>query len=52
MVRILRLHLKLVINYGIRKLKLYKILALAHEDNHGSIRILEKLDFLKKNNDF
>ena len=40
---------KLVLNYGIKKLKLYKILALAHEDNHGSIRILEKLDFIKKN---
>ena len=40
---------KLVLNYGIKKLKLYKILALTHEDNHGSIRILEKLDFIKKN---
>ena len=40
---------KLVLNYGIKKLKLYKILALVHEDNHGSIRILEKLDFIKKN---
>ena len=40
---------KLVLNYGIKKLKLYKILALAHEDNHGSIRILEKLDFIKLN---
>ena len=40
---------KLVLNYGIKKLKLDKILALTHEDNHGSIRILEKLDFIKKN---
>ena len=40
---------KLVLNYGIKKLKLNKILALTHEDNHGSIRILEKLDFIKKN---
>ena len=40
---------KLILNYGIKKLKLDKILALTHEDNHGSIRILEKLDFIKKN---
>ena len=40
---------KLVLNYGIKNLKLDKILALTHEDNHGSIRILEKLDFIKKN---
>ena len=40
---------KLVLNYGIKKLKLDKILALTHEDNHGSIRILEKLNFIKKN---
>ena len=40
---------KLVLNYGIKKLKLSKILALTHEDNQGSIRILEKLDFIKKN---
>ena len=39
---------KLILNYGIKKLKLDKILALTHEDNHGSIRILEKLDFIKK----
>ena len=39
---------KLILNYGIKKLKLDKTLALTHEDNHGSIRILEKLDFIKK----
>lgn len=40
---------KIVLNYGIKKLKLDKIVAIAHVDNKGSIRILEKLNFIKKN---
>mgnify|MGYP001161326869 FL=1 len=41
---------KLVLNYGIENLKLNKILALTHQDNYGSIRILEKLNFIKEKN--
>jgi len=40
---------KIVLNYGIKKLKLDKIVSITHVDNKGSIRILEKLNFIKKN---